>query len=286
MFTRKIRIFILVILLGSTVFVWDIVFEYSSDDILEVNFLDVGQGDSIFIETPNNKQVLIDGGPDKTVMERLGQTMPFYDRFIDLIILTHPDADHITGLIEVLKYYDVGYILTSGLEKDTLVYKKWKGLIEEKEIPLILAQTGQRIIIQDGIKLEILWPDQSLINSYSKPSNNVSVMGKLIYGDIEFLLTGDAEEKVEKYLVKHEFDLEVDILKLGHHGSKSSTNGNFLEKVNPEIIIISVGENNRFKHPSQEVLERIKNISIYRTDEHGSIKILTDGILFDILTAR
>ena len=281
--TRKIKYFVLIIFLGTTIWTWSVVFEQASDGILEITFFDVGQGDGIFIQTPNDKQILIDGGPDNGILEKLNQTMPFYDRTIDLVILTHPDADHITGLVEVLNYYQVEHILTSGLEKDTAVYIKWKELIEEKNISLSLAQMGQKIILQNGIALEVLWPNQNLISSYSSSANNVSVVTRLVYGDIEVLLTGDIEKKVENYLVNQDFKLESDILKLPHHGSKTSTSYNFLKAVNPKIAIISVGEDNRYKHPSKEVLERIKDLIVYRTDKDGDIKILTDGVLFDII---
>ena len=281
--TRKIKYFVLIIFLGTTIWTWSVVFEQASDGILEITFFDVGQGDGIFIQTPNDKQILIDGGPDNSILEKLNQTMPFYDRTIDLVILTHPDADHITGLVEVLNYYQIEHILTSGLEKDTAVYIKWKELIEEKNISLSLAQMGQKIILQNGIALEVLWPNQNLISSYSSSANNVSVVTRLVYGDIEVLLTGDIEKKVENYLVNQDFKLESDILKLPHHGSKTSTSYNFLKAVNPKIAIISVGEDNRYKHPSKEVLERIKDLIVYRTDKDGDIQILTDGVLFDII---
>ena len=280
---RKIKYFVLIIFLGTTIWTWSVIFEQISDGILEITFFDIGQGDSIFIETSDGKQVLIDGGPDNSILEKLNQTMSFYDRTIDLVILTHPDADHITGLVKVLNYYQIEHILTSGLEKDTAIYMKWKELFEEKNISLSLAQQGQRIILQNNVILEVLWPDQNLISSYSNPANNVSVVTRLVYDDIEILLTGDIEKKVENYLVNQDFDLESDILKLAHHGSKSSTIFNFLKAVNPKIAVISVGEDNRYKHPSQEVLERIKDLIIYRTDEDGDICILTDGALFDII---
>jgi len=129
---RKIRYLALIILFSGAVFIWSVIFTFADNEFLEVCFFDVGQGDSIFIETPNQKQILIDGGPDKIILEKLNKTIAFYDRTIDLIILTHPDADHITGLIEVLEYYDVKYILTSGVEKDTAVYRKWRELIKKK----------------------------------------------------------------------------------------------------------------------------------------------------------
>ncbi|MBU1177131.1 MAG: ComEC/Rec2 family competence protein [Patescibacteria group bacterium] len=281
---QKIKYLILIILFGGTILIWSVVFNFADNEFLEVTFFDVGQGDSIFIETPNRKQVLIDGGPDKTILEKLNETIPFYDKTIDLIILTHPDTDHITGLVSVLEYYDVKYILTSGIENETVVYKEWHDLIEEKNIPLILAQSGQKIFLEQDIILEIIWPEQSSIESFSKPTNNTSIVGRLIYGDIEFLLTGDIEKKVENYLISQNLNLESDIFKAPHHGSKTSSNYNFIEIINPQASVISVGRDNRYKHPNDEVLERLRESIIYRTDKNGDIKILTDGILFDILT--
>lgn len=282
---RKIRYFVLIVLFGGSVIIWSILFSSVGNGFLEVVFFDVGQGDAIFIETSNKTQVLIDGGPDKTILEKLNKAMPFYDKSIDLLILTHPDADHITGLISVIEHYKIGHILTSGLQKDTVVYGKWRDLIEKKGIPLTLAQAGQKIILQENINMEILWPDQSSINSFSSIANNVSVVGRLVYGQIEFFLAGDIEKKVEQNLINQSGEIESDILKLAHHGSKTSSGDNFIRVINPKLAVISVGENNRYKHPDEEVLERLKDIILLRTDLNGDIKILTDGKLFDILTA-
>ena len=224
---------------------------------------------------------MIDGGPDKSILEKLNQEIPFYDKSIDLVILTHPDADHLTGLISVLEYYQINQILTSGFKKDTVIYQKWKKLIQEKNIPLELAQSGQRIFLGDNIVFEILWPDQSLIKTISS-ANNASVVGRLIYGQSEIFLTGDIESKIENKLFNDE--IESDVLKIAHHGSKSSTNLNFLKKVNPELAIISVGENNRYKHPHQDILKRLKDLIVYRTDKNGDIKLFTDGQIFSTIT--
>jgi len=283
---RKTNYFILSILSVTTVFIWLTLFSQTPDNILKVHFFDIGQGDAIFIETPNQTQVLIDGGPDKTVLEKLNQEMPLYDRRIDLVILTHPDADHITGLVEVLNYYQVGRILTSGLKKDTAIYQRWRNLIEEKNIPLTIAQTGQRFILQEGIVLNILWPEQSLIESSSKNANNVSIVGQLVYGQTEFLLTGDIEKEVEQRLLNQNWDLTSDILKVPHHGSKTSSSYNFLKAVNPQIAVISVGLNNRYGHPSQIVLDRLKEIVVYRTDKDSDIRIVTNGVLFEVKTEQ
>jgi len=228
---QKTKYFILIILFGGTIFIWSVIFIQTPSNILEVHFFDVGQGDSIFIEVPSGKQILIDGGPDKTILEKLNKSMPFYDKSIDLLILTHPDADHIIGLIDVLEHYKIGHILTSGLQKDTIVYKKWQELIEEKGITLTLAQTGQKIILQKNINMEILWPNQSSIDSFSNLANNVSVVSRLVYEQIEILLTGDIEKKVEQNLINQNLNLGSDILKAPHHGSKTSSNYNFIKTV-------------------------------------------------------
>lgn len=281
---RKFTYSFLGILLVGTIFVWSAVFSRIAGNILEVRFFNIGQGDSIFIETPDKKQVLIDGGPDKTVLEKLNQTMPFHDRKIDLIILTHPDADHVTGLVDVLEYYQVGHILTSGFENDTAVYRRWRELIDEKNIPLTIAQAGQRIVLDENIVLEILWPEQPL--SGIKSANNASVVGRLVYGQSEFLLTGDIEKKIENILLRRNWNLKADVLKVPHHGSKTSSSYNFVKAVNSSIAVILVGENNRYKHPHKDVLERFNQMAVFRTDINGDITIFTDGNLFEIETER
>jgi competence protein ComEC len=278
--------FVVSVLLAVTVLVWFNVFAQEPDNILEVYFFDVGQGDSIFIETPAGRQILIDGGPDKMILKKLNQVMPFYDQTIDLIVSTHPDADHLTGLVSVLEYFEISHILTSGLEKETALYQKWRELVKKKNIPLTLTQTGQRIIIEDQVILEILWPDQSQINSFLKPTNNASVVGRLIYGQAEFLLPGDIEKKIENQLVSRGLDLEADVLKVPHHGSKTSASDNFVRKVNPQISVISVGQNNRYGHPHQEVLGRLKRTLLLRTDYNGDIEIKTDGMVLRVETEK
>lgn len=283
---QKFNYLILGILSLVAVFVWSVVFSQTPTNFLVVHFFDVGQGDAIFMEMPNHQQVLIDGGPDKTVLEKLSQTMPFYDRTIDLIILTHPDNDHLTGLVEVLKYYQVSHILFSGVVKETTTYQQWQNLIKEKNIPLTIVQTGQKIILANGIKMDILWPDQSLIQNFVKNTNNVSVVAKLIYGQTEFLLIGDIEKDIEQLLVNQNWNLESDVLKVAHHGSRNSSSYNFIQAVKPQISIISVGADNSYKHPHAETLERLKKSFIFRTDKSSDIEIKTDGIIFETETGK
>jgi len=238
---------------------------------LEVNFFDIGQGDSIFIETPEGKQILIDGGPSNLVLEKLSQEMSFWDRKIDLVILTHPDADHLTGLVAVLKRFDVGQILIGGGRGNDATYAEWQRVISEKNILVQPAAAGQKIILGSEIEMEILWPEQPLTE---KGTNDNSVVARLVYNQAEFLLTGDITSKVEDKL---KGDLESDVLKVAHHGSRYSSDSGFIQKVNPKISVISVGENN-FGHPHPDTLERLRETLIYRTDLSGDIKMKTDGL--------
>lgn len=270
------------------ILVWLAVFSQTKSNLLEVDFFDVGQGDAAFIETPTGYQILIDGGPDGKVLEKLGEEMPFYDRSIDLIILTHPEADHLTGLIEVLKNYQVGQILENGFKRETAGYQEWQRLIKEKKIPLKIAQAGQKINLGQNTELKILWPVSSFVNSSLESSNDISVVAQLIYGQSEFLFTGDIERPVELNLVNNPpaDGLESDVLKTAHHGSKTSTLQPFLEKVNPEIAVISVGRQNSYGHPHQEVLERLRSRQVFRTDLDGDVEIKTNGLSLSVKTRK
>ncbi len=274
---RKFFYSLVFFLLIGVVFSWSFLLSQPGNSCLEVNFFDVGQGDSVFIKTAEGWQILIDGGPDKTILEKLNQEMAFYDRAIDLVVLTHPDSDHLTGLISVLENYQIGHIITGGFEKKTAAYEKWRALISEKKIPFTLAQAGQKIIFQDNLYLEILWPDQKKIGSLARKANNASVVGRLIYGQTEFLLTGDIERKIENYLVKENHSLASDVLKVPHHGSKTSSGISFIQAADPSLVIISAGKDNRYGHPDEEVLKRYQGRIILRTDRLGDIEILSNG---------
>ncbi len=236
-----------------------------SQTFLEIVFFDIGQGDSIFIETPSGKQILIDGGPDNTVLEKLSQEMSFWDRHIDLVILTHPDRDHLTGLVEVMNKFEVSQVIVGGAGKDNATYEEWERITNSVQV-----KKGQRIILDD-VFLDILWPDSP------QEGNNGSIVVQLIYQEAEFLLTGDIDESIEKQLIVS----QSDVLKVAHHGSKNSSCQEFIEKVNPKISVISVGENS-YGHPHPDTLKRLKNTLIYRTDERGDIRMKTDGFVLEI----
>ena len=272
---------ILAIVFVVVILVWVFVFvEGRGNKFLEIDFYDVGQGDAIFIETPNGKQILVDGGPDLTILEKLGRELPFWDRYIDLVILTHPEHDHIGGLIEIIKRYKIGGILTTGVVRNTAEYKEWKRVIKEANIPIYIAQAGGVINLGDDMELLILHPFENLAGQEIKKSNNVSIVAQLVYKDFELLLTGDIEKKVERALVNSGVNLESDILKVPHHGSKTSSTKNFIQAVNPIVAIIQAGKDNPYGHPHQSVLDTLSEITTFCTGQDGDIEILSDGVRF------
>jgi competence protein ComEC len=229
------------------------------------------------IDVGNNIQILIDGGDGKNILDKLGEHLPFYDRKIELVIMTHPDKDHIGGLVEVLKYYEVEQILETGIECEKAICKEWDKLIKEKNIPVKYAQFGQRIKA-GNIEMAVLYPFKNLKDEKVKDSNDASIVLRLILeqglqpDNATILLTGDAGFPVEKDLISQNINLEAKILKVSHHGSKYGTSNDFLKLVKPEKAIISVGKNS-YGHPAKELLNRLKNMSIeiFRTDQMGDV---------------
>src|SRR4030042_2384822 len=263
-------------LLVGAILIWTAVFAKAGSGNLKVNFFDIGQGKAIFIEEPGGSQILIDGGPSDMVLERVSEAMPYFDREIDLLILTHPDSDHLTGLIEVLKRYSVGRIIETGIDDPGALYQEWRKIIREKNIPVVYALAGQKIKIGDDFLLEILFPAQSLIGQNFSNTNSSSIVSRLSYGKNSFLFTGDAEEATEYYLRATGADIDSNILDVGHHGSKNSTSREFLEEVSPEIAVIQAGKNNRYGHPAAETLEKLKEIKVFGTDLEGNVSFLCD----------
>jgi competence protein ComEC len=250
------------------------------DDELHISFLNVGQGDAILIQK-GNQQVLIDGGPSPQALTlELGDRMPFWDRTIELVILTHPHSDHLAGLVEVLKRYQVEQVLYPELDYPSSLYDQWHELIEEKDIPCTLAQACQKIDLGDGVMIKVLNPQESLLTGTGSDINNNSVVLSLSTGRVSFLLAADIEWEAEFKLIALSADLSSTVLKVGHSGSATSTTPEFLALVRPQVAVISVGEN-PFGHPSSEVLARLEAepglSNIYRTDEQGTIEFITDG---------
>lgn len=256
--------------------VWVAVYERRTSN-LHVYFFDVGQGDSIFIDSPTHGRVLVDGGPNNKVLSELGRVLPFGDRRIDVVIETHPDKDHIYGLSEVIRRYSVGKFLEPGVESPSKVDDNLRTELEAKNIKRYLARRGMVINFNDGTKLFILFPDQDV----SKwETNQASVVARLVYGEKSFLLTGDSPKKSEYIIMEYDKkDLKSDVLKVGHHGSKTSTSMAYASLVRPEYAVISTGLNNRYGHPNQETLDTLNKlgVKILSTIEKGTIEFETDG---------
>lgn len=242
---------------------------FSFDKNLSIYFLNVGQGDAVFIQAPNGVQVLIDGGPDSAVLRELTKIMPLYDRYIDVVIMTHPDADHVGGLNDVLNRYKVGMVFEPGVFASTTAYTSFKKKTETK-----LARRGDQIILDKEVYLNILFPDRDT-NGWE--TNTASIVSRLVYASSSVLLTGDAPAKIEKFLVKYD-DMQSDILKLGHHGSNTSSAEEFIAEVNPDYAIVSSGKNNRYKHPHPAVIERVSKYvkNILNTAEEGAIHFILE----------
>lgn len=247
-------------------------------NVMTVSFLDVGQGDAIFIETPTGGQLLIDAGINAKVLESLDDALPFFDRAIDTILMTHPDADHIGGFPDVLGSYSVRNAIQGIVFEDNPISLEIKERLKEGGL-VHIVEAKDKIILDNkyNIYLEILHPSE-MFTEVDK--NDASIIARLVYGDIEIMLTGDASIKIENYLVGTVGErLQSDVLKVGHHGSKTSTDESFLGFVNPTYGIISVGEDNKFGHPHSEVIEKLNsfNVEILETKTLGTIVMKTDG---------
>ncbi len=267
------------ILLFACVVVWTAAFDVRQG-VLSVSFLDVGQGDSIFIRSPSGRTVLIDGGPDDSVLRQLSQEMPLLSRFLDVVIATHPDSDHITGLIDVLERYKVTYVVQSSVLGDTPVWDSLENVIadDQKEgTKLVTALRGQVIDLGDGAYLEVLSPDRSVPNV---ATNEGCVVTRLVYGKTSFLLPCDAPSDIEQYLVYLDGPgLSSTVLKAGHHGSAYSSSPLFVGFVDPQYAVYSRGCNNKYGFPATSTVATFKSFGIPTLDTclDGTVTFVSDG---------
>ena len=253
-----------------------------SDGRLHVYFFDVGQGDSALIVTPGGRQVLVDGGPEAwSAVTSLDRVLPAGDRSLDLVALTHLDSDHSRGLLDVLARYQVGAVLEGANNQVGELYPRWRAALDREQIEVIQVQTAYRIDLEPGVTLEVLNPPRDPIGGSWQEKNNNGLVLRLVHGRISFLLAADIEAMAEDYLVRHGATLDSAVLKVGHHGSSTSTTALFLDRVRPTAAVISAGESNRYGHPSEVVLARLVEVvgeeGVYRTDEDGSIEFISDG---------
>lgn len=251
----------------------------SKNQISRIVFLDVGQGDAIFIEAPNGVQVLIDAGPDGAVVTSISEVMRFWDRTIDVVLPTHADKDHIGGFPDIFRRFEVAHVYDTSNTATTAIYEEYARLRDMETRSVLGAWSGDIIALdrQSGVYLRVLFPDQDVSGL---DRNDASTVVQFVHGDIEVLLTGDASTDVEEYLVHMYGDgLRSEILKAGHHGSDTSTSNLFLDTVQPEAVVVSAGLDNRYGHPHPDVVARIQNrsIALYETARMGTIFFETDG---------
>lgn len=224
--------------------------------------------------TPKGKQILIDGGPDLSTLSHLGKLMPFFDRSIDLIVLTHSDADHITALPEVLRRFHIDTILLSGRLGNSGSVDALLAALQESDTTIITANPQEDLSL-DGVVLDVIWPTADAIANNRFSNNNLSVVVRIVYNDHEILLTGDIEKSAEDAILASGVDIQSDILKVAHHGSRTSSSTGFLLAVHPDIALISVGRDNQYGHPHPSVLDRFHalGIPIKTTAEEGVISL-------------
>jgi len=274
-FKKHFKYYFILFLFLSAAFVWLAVYLETRKNLL-VAFLDVGQGDAVFIQAPNGNQILVDGGPNKAILRELSKVMPFYDRTIDGIILTHPHLDHYAGLMEAARKYDINFEMDPGVKTEGEAFALFEDVLREKGLRRIYGKRGMRLVLDKDIYLEILLP---AINNENLSEHDGMLVSRLVYGNNSFLLTGDMEENLEEYLIATGAAIGSDVLKVAHHGSKTSSSEKFLGWVSPDLAVISVGKNNKYGHPHEEVTGRLEKfeIPILRTNESKTIKIKSDG---------
>lgn len=271
----------ILLLVVVNLIVWTAYINLKDSGEMKVSFLDVGQGDAIFIEAPNGRQMLIDGGANASVLNGLGGVMSFFDRSIDIVLATHPDKDHVGGLPFVLDRYKVKIFIDSLADGDAGAYRKLEDMAKEQGIETYYGLRGDIIMLDEtnGVYIHVLYPepDEFKIDE----TNEMSIITKLVYGDTSVMLTGDAGKVPERLLSSNDKDyLRSAVLKAGHHGSKTSSLPSFIKAVSPQYVVISAGANNSYGHPHPETIKTLKDngAEILETAEKGTITFVSNGI--------
>ncbi len=250
------------------------------DGMLHITVLDIGQGDAIIVEAPSGATMLVDGGPDpELTLRRMGANLPFFARRIDLLLLSHPHQDHVAGLVEVLDRFRIGAVLHAGIAFENPSFDRLLADADASDVPVHLARAGQVVALDAATSVRVLYPSETdAVGPVPEGDiNNGSVVLELAFGEFSALMTGDAEAPVEAALVSRGGLPPVDVLKVGHHGSHSSSTPAFLAAVDPAIAVISAGKDNEYGHPAPETLAALAGRTILRTDRDGDVEIVTDG---------
>lgn len=282
------RLFLTIFLTSLLVYIWlnipvktELPLRNSPTELV-FKTLDIGQGDALYLRLPSQDDIVIDAGPDDRILSQLGQAMPLGDREIELLIISHNHLDHIGGLPALLSRYKVDRVWLSGATNDTEIYQKVIATFKDLQVPITYVKAGDTTVTGD-VTTTVLHPPEGVVNTNPEEQHDATVAMKIAYKSICLILTGDLNEKHEVTILavakQLQLSLNCPILKVSHHGSKSSSTVAFLEAVQPKVATISVGEKNRYHHPTDETLERLKTIgaNIYRTDQSGTITITTDG---------
>ncbi len=253
---------------------------YNIDSLL-IQVLDVGQGDAIVIRTTDDKYILIDGGPGEVVLEQLGKVLPFWQKTFDLVIATHGDSDHISGLVEVMNRYEVKVFIYNGEDKNTEVFDELMRRADIHNVRVETARSDMDIQIGCCLSFDVLWPNISYSPELS--SNDLSVGLIASYGNFDMYFAGDLSSNYEEEMLKN-LPKHVEVMKLSHHGSKTSTSLELLDLLTPEKAIISVGKGNTYGHPSKNIIDSLssRGVVIHRTDEEGIVSILTYGNTYEV----
>lgn len=287
----------LVVIALTDVFVWYAIVREAPTNTMKVAFLNIGQGDAIYIESPTHNQMLIDGGPSSILLSELKKELPFYDHSIDTLVVTNPDADHYSGFLDLIKSFQVNHVIEPGTKTDTERYKQLEQEIADAHISKTIARRGMIVHLGGGADLHILFPDQD-VSSFS--TNDGSIVARLTFGSTSVMFTGDAPSKTENYVLSlenasssnktsNEFSaIKSDILKEGHHGSRTSASEPFITAVNPAYDIISAGFHNRYGHPHKETIDLLNKLKIPTliTFEKGTITAVSDGNHFTVSSEK
>lgn len=254
---------------------------------LRVSFLDVGQGDAILIQTPSGKSMLVDGGPTNIILERLAREMSYFDNDIDVLVATHPDADHVTGLIPVLEKYKILTTVISPADGSTKIVDDLNNHIVDEQSDVHVAKVGDAIDFHDGVTAHILYPPSNFRGKKSD-TNDASVSMVISYGDETFLLTGDLPSTHEQELISEMLPKDITVYKVGHHGSKYSSGEVLLSYSKPEYAVVSAGKDNKYGHPNREAIERLQKYAkeIISTIDRGTISFVADGRMVEVETSK